>query len=269
MIDRCRVNCLAALSKCSNLRRLDLSLVSESIAMSDLLRSTSTLSKLEILYLPRSSTHGSSEDVLKYDWPTKLRELYISGGIRDESVLDLSTLPRSLIHLSISNCPHLSMLFVGPLLKHTGSQLQYLEITAPIPGIGLGHDPLTNVTDLAPNLRHLKISLDFVGPSFFTASDPSLPECQFLNRLDLDCFDPAENVDFRPERIADAIVGSESKFTKLRKLGVHHKLGWMDTKASREAVAEIDELLKALAREDGPDAEIPEAEAGVVFFGTR
>lgn len=54
----CRVNCLAALSKCSNLRLLDLSLVSESISMADLLRSTSLLSKLESLHLrthlPRS-----------------------------------------------------------------------------------------------------------------------------------------------------------------------------------------------------------------------
>ena len=47
----CRVNCLAALSKCSNLRRLDLSFVSESISMIDLLRSVSLLSKLECLRL--------------------------------------------------------------------------------------------------------------------------------------------------------------------------------------------------------------------------
>lgn len=132
-IDSNRVNCLAALSKCSNLRRLNLSFVSESIAMSDLLRSTSTLLKLESLHLPRSSAHDSSRDVLIYSWPSKLRELHISGGLHDESALGLSTLPRSLSYLSIGNCPHLSMLFISPLLKQIGSQLQYLEIVAPYP----------------------------------------------------------------------------------------------------------------------------------------
>ena len=48
-----RVNCLAALSKCANLQHLDLSFVSESIAMTDLLRSVSLLSKLESLRLRR------------------------------------------------------------------------------------------------------------------------------------------------------------------------------------------------------------------------
>ena len=47
----CRVNCLAALSKCSKLRRLDLSLVSEALSMIDLLRSTSLLPDLESLHL--------------------------------------------------------------------------------------------------------------------------------------------------------------------------------------------------------------------------
>ena len=61
-----RVNCLAALSKCSNLRHLDLSFVSESISMTDLLRSTSLLSKLESLHLrtyfcgPKSSLEPCS-----------------------------------------------------------------------------------------------------------------------------------------------------------------------------------------------------------------
>lgn len=237
--------------------------------MSDLLRSTSTLSKLESLHLPRSSAHDSSRDVLIYSWPSKLRELHISGGLHDESALGLSTLPRSLSYLSIGNCPHLSMLFISPLLKQIGSQLQYLEIVAPLPGLGLGHGLLTNITDLVPNLRHLKISLDFVGPLFFTAGESGQRECQFLTRLDLDCFEPAECVDFSPERIADAIVDMEGNFSKLRRLGVHRKLGWMTTKNGKKDMSEIDELLKALAREDGPDAEISEDEAGVVFFGTR
>ena len=48
------INCLAALSKCTNLRLLDLSFVSALPDLSDLLHSTASLPTLEILYLPRS-----------------------------------------------------------------------------------------------------------------------------------------------------------------------------------------------------------------------
>ncbi|KAL2037855.1 hypothetical protein N7G274_009329 [Stereocaulon virgatum] len=262
------VNCLAALSKCHKLRRLNLSFVSESIAMSDLLRSMSTLSKLEILHLPRSSAHNTSIDALIYGWPSGLRELHISGGLRDESALSLSALPSSLTHLSISNCPHLSMLSIRPLVKLLGPQLQYLEIVAPLPNLNLGHGVLTNVMDLAPNLHHLKISMDFLGVAFFSSGDSGQSEYHFLKQLDLDCFEPADCISFHPNFIADMIVGSEGKFSKLRKLGVHKKLGWTNTGIYILGIREIDAFLKALAREDGDDAEITEDDAGVVFFGT-
>ena len=84
----------------------------------------------------------------------------------------------------------------------------------------------------------------------------------------MDCFEPAECINFHPNYIADMIVGSEGKFSKLRKLGVHKKLGWTKTLTDIEGIREIHEFLKALAREDGDDAEISEDDAGVVFFGT-
>lgn len=207
-------------------------------------------------------------DALKYDWPCGLRELHISGGLRDETALSLSTLPSSLTHLTIGNCPHLSMLFIRPLVKLLGPQLQYLEIVAPLPNLNLGYGVLTDVMDLAPNLHHLKISLDFLELSFFTPGDSGQSEGRFLRQLDLDCFEPAECTAFHPNLIADVIVGSEGKFSKLRKLGVHKRLGWTNTEMGVESMREIDELQKALAREDGNDAEITEDDAGVVFFGT-
>lgn len=267
-----RINCLAALSKCSNLRHLDLQFVSESIPMSDLLRTLSALSKLDTLHLPRSSTHEASRDVMRHNWPAKLRDLHISGGVRDESTLCLSTLPPSVTRLSISSCPHLSMLAIRPLLQEIGAQLQYLEIVAPIPALALGHKPLNGVMDMVPNLRYLKISLDFLGPVFFTPSASNPNACQSLRRLDLDCFDPAECGFITLEQVwqgFDWAEGKDGKFKTVRKLGISKKLGWAEKKRDKATIEEIDDLLKAMAREDGADAEIGDDQAGVLMFGRR
>lgn len=255
------VNCLAALSKCSNLRRLDLSFVSESITMSDLLRSTSTLSNLDSLYLPRSSTSDSSKDPIHYDWPSKLRELHISGGIHDGSMLALSSLTPSVDYLSIRNCAHLTMLTIRPLLEAVGPHLERLDLQAPIPALQLGHNPANNIMDLLPNLHRLTISVDFIDKIFLQISPPGHPLC----RLDLDCFDPATN-DLTLDDVYDAI--DSGPFGKIRILGVHHRLGWTGTTAKDGEMKDIDDLLKAFAREEEPEERfVREEDAGVVLFG--
>jgi len=55
----------------------------------------------------------------------------------------------------------------------------------------------------------------------------------------------------------------------VRKLGISKKLGWTDKKSDQVTIRDIDDLLKAMAREDGVDAEIGEDEAGVLMFGRR
>lgn len=261
------VNCLAALSKCSNLRHLDLSFVSESISITDLLRSTSLLSKLESLHLPRSSAHDAARDLFICNWPATLRELHISGGIHDGPLMSLTTLPPSLSRLSIENCPHLSMVSIGSILRNKGSQLHHLEIVAPIPALTYDHKPLSGYMEHVPNLLYLKISLDFVSRSFLL-SDNDKGEQYPLRQLDLDCFDPADCDTFTAYDVWAAIA-YDSRFGRVRKVRVHRRLGWAATKEGKEQVKDLDDLLKALAREDGANAEIQEADAGVVLFGKR
>lgn len=310
-----RVNCLAALSKCSNLRRLDLSFVSESISMADLLRSTSLLPKLESLHLrtyfrrlsssqvqtmglvtclknvisvdtfqgsnvplgtnmltpksskARSSAHDTNRDSLMCKWPATLRELHISGGIHDEPLASLSSLPPSLSSLSIGNCPHLSILSIGRILQIKGPQLHHLEIVAPIPALTQDHKPLSGYMEYVPNLVYLKISLDFVSRSVLLSENDK--EDQYsLRQLDLDCFDPEETDLFTAYDVWAAIAYDRG-FGRVRKVRVHRRLGWVATDEGLEQVKELDLLLKALAREDGDDAEIKEADAGVVLFGKR
>ena len=50
-------------------------------------------------------------------------------------------------------------------------------------------------------------------------------------------------------------------------MGIHEKLGWNGEK-DRENLEDMDELLKALAREDKAGTGISEDEAGVVFLKT-
>ena len=261
------INCLAALSKCTNLRLLDLSFLSESPALSDLLHSTASLPKLEILHLPRSSGHETGRTTSLYHWPNKLRELHISGGISDESVLLLPDLPQSVSSLCIGHCPRLSMLIICPLLEVSGPQLQYLEIVAPIPMLGVYTGVLDNVMEWAPNLRHLKISADFISERIFAMCDDDKLHHKSLKTLYLHCFDPNESDELGAAHVSLGIFFG--KFTSVRILGIHERLGWRDSEASKDALMEINTLLKRQAEEDGPKAKISVDDAGIRFFGTR
>ena len=164
------------------------------------------------------------------------------------------------------------MLAIRPLLILKGAQLQYLEIVAPIPALELGHKPLNNVMDFVPNLRHLRISLDFLGPVFFTPSASNPDACSSLRRLDLDCFDPLECGFISLEQVWQGFEwaeGKDGKFKTVRKLGISRKLRWTEYKIGQVAVKDIDDLLKAMAREDGDGAEVGEDDAGVLMFGRR
>ena len=212
----------------------------------------------------RSSAQDTSRDLRSCSWPANLRELHISGGIHDEPLVSLSTLPPTLSSLSIGNCPHLSMLSIGNILKNKGSQLRHLEIVAPIPSLAQDHKPLSSYMIHLPNLLHLKISLDFISPSFLLL-EQDREDLYPLRQLDLDCFDPADCDAFTATDLWCAIC--DEGFGRVRKVRVHRRLGWTATKEGNKRIKDVDELLKALAREDGANVAIDENEAGVVLFG--
>lgn len=217
--------------------------------------------------IARSSAHDASRDLLICNWPATLRELHISGGIHDEALVFLSTLPPSVSSLSIGNCPHLSMVSIGTILRSKGSQLHHLEVVAPIPALTRDDKPLSGYMEHVPKLLHLKISLDFVSRSFFLLENDRGDRYP-LRQLDLDCFDPADCDAFTAHDLWAAIA-NDLGFGRVRKVRVHRRLGWAATEEGKEQVKDLDELLKALAREDGANAEIKEADAGVVLFGKR
>ena len=118
-----------------------------------------------------------------------------------------------------------------------------------------------------PNLLYLKISLDFVSRSFML-SENDKGDQHSLRQLDLDCFDPADCDAFSAYDLWAAFAYDRG-FGRVRKVRVHRRLGWATTEEGKKQVKDVDDLLKALAREDGANAEIKEDDAGVVLFGKR
>ena len=200
-------------------------------------------------------------------WPNNLRELHISGGLSDEFVFFVADLPQSVSSLSIGHCPRLSMFTICPLLEASGPQLHYLEIVAPIPMLGVYTGVLDDLVDWAPNLRHLKISADFISERIFATCDNDQLHRKSLKTFYLHCFDPTESDELGAAHVLNGVYFG--KFTGVRILGIHERLGWRDNEGSKEALMDIHTLLRTQAEEDGPKAEIPVDDAGIRFFGTR
>ena len=203
-------------------------------------------------------------------WPAKLCELHVSGGIHDKPLLSLSDLPPSLTRLSIGNCPNLSMVSIEHILRTKGSQLHHLEIVAPIPGLSRRPNSLVFYMMHVPNLHYLKISVDFLFEHrpFLENSWCDNDYRLALRQIDLDCFDPAFCDFFGPDDLY-SIFTHDQAFDRIRKVRIHRRLGWHTMKEVQvhQDIDDLDELLKALAREDGANAEVDEPEAGVILFG--
>ena len=159
------------------------------------------------------------------------------------------------------------MFTICPLLERSGPHLHYLEIVAPIPMLAVYPGVLDELMDWAPNLRHLKISTDFISERVFATCDDAELHHKSLRTLYLHCFDPTESDELAATHVVNGIFFG--KFTSVRILGIHERLGWRDREDSREVLMEIHTLLRVQAEEEGPEAEIPVDDAGIRFFGTR
>ena len=267
------MNCLAALSKCTNLRYLDLSWVSESIPIEDLFRSISFLERLESLYFPRSSGQSKSNKLSKLNWPPALRRLYIIGGWPDTSTFINFNFPPDLAYLSIRNHPSLSLESLHHVCETYGAQIRTLELLAPLPKMyfpggaqAAGWLPLDYILKgpiQLPNLEYLKISANLITNRFF-ANDP--PSRSSITRLDLRYTDPIGCRHINWDTIYDAL-GSDP-FAKLRILGMDHRLPWgnfpLQGGEIEGMIEDLDDLLKSLANEENGEDGTPASKAGVI-----
>lgn len=241
--------------------------------MSDLLRSIKALEKLTRLHLPRASSYAVNKDGrsdLYRAWPPNLRELHLNGGFNWSNLNVLWTFPTSVSHLWIEHCPHRrDDLLIKRFFEFKGSQLTYLSISFP-PKRTLNSAVVASIARSCESLLHLNINIEMLEDMWedelSIVNEPSLPtvEC-----LEIGCLEEHSDEFLIWTLIKMSGFLFSEKVPKLRRLLIHRKLKWTGSEARARNVAEMNELLKALAREDGEVARVSENEAGVVLFGQR
>lgn len=155
------------LAKLVHLRLLDLTLVSESPPLLELLNKVSRLEQLTTLKLPRSSGFGNKVDPTLVHWPHNLEHLSLSGGIDANFLHGMVEFPSTLRSLTIEHCPkakgfalmHLLRTAVRPLPKLEQLKLSNLP--------RLSGSSLDNVLFILPGLTKLSISVDYITPAVF------------------------------------------------------------------------------------------------------
>ncbi|KAF2724675.1 hypothetical protein K431DRAFT_281629 [Polychaeton citri CBS 116435] len=163
------INCFPALGKCSRLRSLDLSLVSECPPLPELFKTVVNLAGLKSFKLPRSSGFGVHFTISQLGeiWPPNLEHLTLSGGIDGHFLHGIVKFPQTLRSLTLEHCPQAKGHAVMQLLKKTVRPLQNLEKLkiANMPRLS-GH-ALDDVLFLLPQLKKLSISVDYITPAVF------------------------------------------------------------------------------------------------------
>ncbi|RKF59477.1 F-box protein [Golovinomyces cichoracearum] len=248
------INSLAALSKCTKLRHLNLSLISSSITNKELFQALKSLVELETLFLPRS-LHKNEEDIISepYIWPPRLVTLYVGGGVGEQFFFSqLARAPKTVSRLIMQHCPQISVPVIIFTLFRLGTQLKHLSVHDFMTQLLRGM--LDNVLELCPNLTSLRVSVDYVSAKLFTRIPPEHP----LRLLELGCSQAPES-DITPNLIFDAI--DQDFLPDLRCVRVSKKLEWETTPHLRTDVKDLSDFLDAL------EAENPLHEPSGVWFG--
>lgn len=261
------VNSLAALSKCSHLKNLDLTLVYEAIPYATVFQALKTLPKLETLCFPRSSAVRDENLQLEHlHWPPQLRELHLAGGLSSRfmdamtvtSELQPQRFPETLTGLSLTNSPILDPLAAVNFLLAIGPRLKDLNI-------GLLHrmSPGTfdNLLLSCPCLERLSIAIDYVTAEFlnFTrfidplTSQPISAVALALRDLRLTGIEmPSPNdMEGRLSPLDIEVAIEKGWLRNLRRVFVCRASGWLDEEYGlREELSDLAVALEDLWRED-------------------
>ena len=265
-------HCFPALSKCTQLRILDLSLVAEQPPLPDLFKTISHLDNLHTLRLPRSSGFGVHHKPSSFTWPPNLHELCLSGGIDAHFLHGIVSFPPTLRHLAIENCPSAKTHAVTHLLRKIVRPLPNLE------SLRIAHMPrisryaLDNVLLFLPQLKSLSVSTDYVSDAVFDPAhyhhadvydeDPPLINTQGqvvlgpnLRSFELTASGSSHMLEDKltPIDITNAIV--DNTLPKLRQVRVARELGW-DGPGFRDDLEGLVGVLQDATREDWAKCEL-------------
>lgn len=235
------VNSFAALSKCTNLTYLNLSLMSASVSTKTLFKTLQSLRHLQTLFFPRTSINNGTDQLGAIrEWPPKLKTLHLAGGIDDHFLYEYMTVvPKSLQILSIQHCPMVFTLALQDILSILGQHLLQLTILHPMNKLPMG--ALDETLSLCPKLTALRISADFISDRLF--DEEHMPAEHPLRILDLDCSITAESdVGISPDSIWISI--DSGRLPKLRSVRVSALLAWGATATLKRSVSDLTELLE-------------------------
>ncbi|KAI4115978.1 MAG: hypothetical protein LQ341_007706 [Variospora aurantia] len=251
------INCLAALSKCQHLRQLNLILVTETISLHQLLHSISKLPSLESLSMRcKDAPVAHQPDV---SWPPSLKSLRVSGSFTSRTLNHFRLLPRTLTSLTIDDTSQIDYGALEALLKVIGHGLESLHLGSY--SIGFQDVTLSDWLRHLPKLKSLYVSGSQIGGSLNISgggnrlydSHNSHP----LKQLELEGFD-LEIMETVFDLVADGYLGCIRQVIFIRSSCTTRRL----TRHDLQSVRDLDDLLRALAREDGTGASMEEDQAG-------
>lgn len=253
------VNSLPALSKCTNLRILDLSLVADPIPFPNLKKALNRLSRLTLLKLPRSTDLDPPETSLTA-WPPLLHKLQISGHFSLATIPAFSW-PNALTSLTLKNCADLSVTSIACLFS--SAQLNSLRrLTISHANRGLEPGSVNAVTAFLPDLTFLNVPGDIVDETLFDVLYILKPPLALeVIELDLPCSEPVLN--FTTESLIQTL---DKGLSNLRSIGFS-EVYCTDQRVVEDEV--VDEALHRNAdQRAGSDtkAEVDEIEVGVYYM---
>ena len=187
------INCLPALAKCLKLRRLDLSLVSESPPLPNIFKAVAQLANLQIFHLPRSSGFGVHHQPDTFVWPSQLQELCLSGGIDAHFLHGVVSFPPTLRSLTIEYCPGVKVYSVTHLLKTAVAPLKQLKRFRIAHMRRLWTNSLDGVLAFLPQISSLSISVDYTTPALFDGKPAIAAHLTLHNDFDTPSADVKEH----------------------------------------------------------------------------
>ncbi|CAH2355979.1 F-box protein [[Candida] railenensis] len=212
---------LLSLKNCSNLKILDLRLVSETLNLSELFNSIRSLQNLTHLSFPRSSV--AIGDYTAVAWPPKLSYLRLSGGISDDFLLK-TEFPPTITQLEFAHCPHIKEFGFQLFIRKMGSNLKTLKVQYPMPG--LRERSLDPVFYYCKNLLVLEVAVDYVSSTFF--DEENLSYLDFPRPLKTLYIESSGmlGTSTRLDPIDLAVALNDERLPKLKNIRCTAKLGW-------------------------------------------
>ncbi|KAF2109720.1 hypothetical protein BDV96DRAFT_502378 [Lophiotrema nucula] len=229
------VNCWASLSKCTHLKVLDLTLISESISYQALNQTCRQLHELTHLYFPRCSSDYNAMGLgNEIRWPPRLEHLGLAGNVHGKFLWDMLEAPHgfppSLSSLCISHAPSVDSSSLRPLLNNLASMLKHVELRD-LRSVRQGK--LNNILHWLPHLERLTIATDYIDIAFGNMPEafPSTPDpwkyskpLQYLKLVNSGSYDTDPHMAFSPVDLFTLI--DERFLGRLRVIEPAQSLNW-------------------------------------------